>query len=206
MIKKIVENITSLKFKLMLQSLSPLALLTIIRNFSFVTTDASRNSLNLEGFIFENRVLLCVLFLCAIWLFFSIWAFVDFSAFKIADKKDGYTIIIDEEKEDASLNFFLTLIIPLLLDDVDSIQGALTFACIVAMLVLLLYKTSLFYANPVLALLGYRIYLFHFEENKELPDKYIGLSRGVTTGEKTIEYKKITARVMYIRERNNERC
>ncbi len=46
-----------------------------------------------------------------------------------------------EYKEDAILNFFLTLIIPLLVDDVGGIQGALTFVAIVILICLLLYRT-----------------------------------------------------------------
>lgn len=54
------------------------------------------------------------------------------------------------EKEDASLNFFMTMIIPLLIDDVGTIQGAVTFLIIVVMMCALLSKTHLYYANSLL--------------------------------------------------------
>ena len=60
------------------------------------------------------------------------------------------------------------------------------------MLIILLYRTSLFYANPVLAILGYHVYDFHFHDNTDLQGQYIGLSKGIITGQETIEYKKIT--------------
>ena len=52
------------------------------------------------------------------------------------------------------MNFFMTMIIPLLIDDVGTIQGAVTFLIIVVMMCALLSKTHLYYANPVLAILG----------------------------------------------------
>lgn len=57
------------------------------------------------------------------------------------------------EKEDTSLNFFMTMIIPLLIDDVGTIQGAVTFLIIMVMMYAMLSKTHLYYANPVVAIL-----------------------------------------------------
>lgn len=64
----------------------------------------------------------------------------------------------------------------------------------------LLYKTNLFYANPVLALFGYRVYEFAFKQNQEYSDeKYIGLCRGKLDVNESIEFKEITDKVMYIK-------
>ena len=52
-------------------------------------------------------------------------AFISFTAFRWTDKKQGYQLSSFVEKEDASLNFFMTMIIPLLIDDVGTIQGAI---------------------------------------------------------------------------------
>lgn len=189
-----------MKFKLMIQSLSPLALLTIIRNFSFVTTTSTNQKLSFNEFILENAILLFVMAFCLIWILMAFIFFISFGAFKWNDKQSGFEVCSVIENEDASLNFFLTLIIPLLLDDVNTIQGALTFLIIVLLICVLLYKTSLFYANPVLALLGYRIYEFSFKESEEYGNKkHIGLCRGYLNESQSIEFKEITNKVMYIR-------
>lgn len=187
--------------KLMIQSLSPLALLTIVRNFSFTTRDETGALLTSTMFWKSNKILLIVMAVCAIWIILAVWYYVVFLAFKFTDKKSGYTIKIIDEDEEASLNFFMTLIIPLLIDEVYSIQGALTLLIIIILMSVLLFKTSLFYANPILALLGYRVYIFRFENNTECSeDKYIGLSRNEIKSQCSIEYKKITDKVIYIRE------
>lgn len=123
-----------MKFKLMIQSLSPLALLTIIRNFSFVTTTSANQKLSFNEFIAENAILLVVMLFCLIWIIMALIFFISFGAFKWSDKQSGFEVCSVIENEDASLNFFLTLIIPLLLDDVNTIQGALTFLIIVFLL------------------------------------------------------------------------
>ena len=201
-----------MKFKLMIVSLSPLALLTIIRNFSFELPNETQKRCSLATVVHEilqkpqsdaqytlcdiilhNWVLCVVLLLCFIWVATAVYYFVSFQAFKWAGGKEGYQIVDIEEKEDASLNFFLTLIIPLLMDDVATIQGALTFLLIVAAISALLYRTKLFYANPILAMLGYRIYEFRFKSNKTYHDERItAISFGRLTGKNSIEYKIVS--------------
>ena len=194
---------TKLKHSLMLQSLSPLALLTIIRNFSFQKPSIELDSAALYwGEIFRlNMVLIIVFLLCAVWIIAAAWSFVSFSAFKWTDKKKGYLLKSYEEKEDASLNFFMTMIIPLLIDDVGTIQGAATFFIIVVMMCALLNRTTLYYANPVLAILGYRVYEIQFQENKDFDGKCIGVVKGKFPDNLgSIEYKTITENVLYVKE------
>ena len=45
-----------MKFKLMVQSLSPLALLTIVSNFSFVTKNNGGGTLSTSAFFQQNAV------------------------------------------------------------------------------------------------------------------------------------------------------
>lgn len=118
-------------------------------------------------FVRLNNVLIVVFLLCATWILAAVISFISFTAFRWTDKKQGYQLSSFVEKEDASLNFFMTMIIPLLIDDVGTIQGAVTFLIIVVMMCALLSKTHLYYANPVLAILGYRVYEVTFKSNPD---------------------------------------
>ena len=82
-------------------------------------------------FVRLNNVLIVVFLLCATWILAAIISFISFTAFRWTDKKQGYQLSSFVEKEDASLNFFMTMIIPLLLDDVGTIQGAVTFLILI---------------------------------------------------------------------------
>lgn len=114
----------SLKHKLMLQSLSPLAFLTIVRNFKFTpVSELAENQSYWGEFVRLNNVLIVVFLLCATWILAAIISFISFTAFRWTDKKQGYQLSSFVEKEDASLNFFMTMIIPLLIDDVGTIQA-----------------------------------------------------------------------------------
>ena len=116
-----------MKTKLMIQSMSPLALLTIINNFSFQTRTVDGTQFSCTEFICNNAVLLFVMLFCAIWVILGLLFFLSFGLFRWTGKRDGYSICSVSENEEASLNFFLTLIIPLLLDNVATCQGAITF-------------------------------------------------------------------------------
>ncbi len=189
-----------MKVKLLVLSMSPLALLTIMNNFSFKTHGIDGTRLPSEAFIHENAVLLFVMLFCAIWVVLGIVFFISFGAFRWTGKRGGYSICSVRENEEASLNFFLTLIIPLLLDNVSTFQGAITFFAMLIIIWLLLYKTRLFYANPILAVLGYHLYEFNFEENEQYGCKTcVGLCKGTVKEGQTIEYKTISDRVLYIK-------
>ena len=74
---------------LMIQSLSPLALLTIIRNFSFTLPVNEFLSLDemIVAFIKDNRILIVVMILCPIWIIAAMFSYFSFSAFRWTDKK-----------------------------------------------------------------------------------------------------------------------
>lgn len=190
-----------MKRKLMIQSLSPLALLTIIKDFSFVHNDVSGQILGSREFIVANLPLLIVMVICIIWIVLAIAFLFIFNAFKYADRKSGYSIAIIENKEEDSLNFFLALILPLLVDDVNTWQGMALFIVVIILIWGLLSSTKLYYANPVLSLLGYRITEIAFIENKEKGEKpFIAISRGKLNEKHCIEYKDIAENVLFVKE------
>lgn len=162
-----------MKYKLMIQALSPLALLTIIKNFSFIVRDECGKNLDTASFISANLPLLIILAICVVWILFAAAAFLWFNSFRFSDRKGGYTIKIKCKKEEDSLNFFMTLILPLLIDDVNTWQGAILFIVIIALIWGLLARTNLFFANPVLSILGYRCYEVFFPESKKKAKKII---------------------------------
>jgi hypothetical protein len=172
----------------------------MVRNCSFIFKDESGEMLTLKGFLVTNIILLIVFFLCFLWLCAAIYFYIEFKAFKWVDRKSGYEIKAIEENEEASLNFFLTIIIPLLIDDVNTLQGAVTFLVIVAFILILLCRTKLFYANPILSVLGYRFFEFEFVGNDEVGGKCFALCRSQIGENHTVEYKKINGNVYYIKE------
>lgn len=190
-----------LKNKLLVQALSPIALLTIIKNLSFTTHDKNGAALGLVQFITTNLPLLIVLAICVLWIILAIIDYVIFNAFKFTDKKGGFKIQIHRYREEDSLNFFLTLILPVLIDDVSTWNGMALFIVTLILIWALASKTRLFYANPVLSILGYQIAEIKFVQNAEKQEaSYIAISREKLTDNATVEYKDITDTVLYVKE------
>ena len=196
-----------MKRKLMIQSLSPIALLTIIKNLSFVGENDTGEKLTKCAFIQANLPLLIVISVCVLWILLAICFLISFNVFKYADKKGAFSIAIIEEKDEDSLNFFLTLVLPLLIDNVNTWQGMTLFFVILILTWGLMANTRLFYANPILSLLGYRITEIAFLANQgKTKDSYIAISRGALGVKHNVEYKDITEDVLFVKGmKDNER-
>ncbi len=189
-----------MKKQLMIQSLSPIAFLTIIKNWCFVTKDEAGVGLSIKEFISANLPLLCTMLVCAIWCILAIIFIISFNAFKYADRKQGYSVATVEKKEDASLNFFFTLILPLLIDNINTWQGVITFFSILIFTWLLMAKTRLFYANPVLSILGYHVTEIVFIDSEEKgTGTYMAISHGEIDDKHNVEYKDITQDVLFVK-------
>ena len=188
------------KKQLMIQSLSPIAFLTIVKNWCFVTKDEAGACLPLKEFVCANLPLLCTMLFCAIWCVLAVVFIISFNAFKYADRKQGYSVAIVEKKEDASLNFFFTLILPLIIDNVNTWQGVITFFSILLFTWLLMARTRLFYANPVLSIIGYHITEIAFIDNKEKgTGTYVAISYSEIDDTHNVEYKDITKDVLFVK-------
>ena len=81
-------------------------------------------------------------------------------------------------------SYFVTFTLPLLIDDVNTIRGFAVFVLLLSMLILLIARSDLFYQNPVLATLKYKVFRFKFVNpynDIELKDKtYIGIYKDIS--------------------------
>lgn len=94
---------------------------------------------------------------------YSITAMCQFKSMQMSGFVDaGEKVVIEEEITDSGITFFMTFVLPLLLDDVETLKGFIIFTGILGLVIRLMWTTHLYYQNPILTLLGYRIYKFHF--------------------------------------------
>ena len=61
------------------------------------------------------------MWICLIWVIVSLIIFIKFVCFQRYDVVGGYEVKDIKEEKDAGLNFFLTLILPLLVNDISSL-------------------------------------------------------------------------------------
>lgn len=189
-----------MKNKLIILSLAPSFLLTFIKNHSFISIDSKGETLTTTQFIEENIYVLSVEFFCLVWLVCSLIVLIEFKFFLKYRLASGYEIIEVEEDKEAGLNFFLALILPLMVDGLNSWQNFLSFAIIVIFIFLLLRKTDLFYVNPVLIVLGYRCYKITFSDNPYYRERCCGVSKDKLKSGMYVKYKQIEGNVLYLKE------
>lgn len=190
-----------MKKELIILSLSPLFLLTLLQYFPFEKIGVVLTHFFDVQMVLKHLPLYIGSWICLFWILVSIIIFVKFVWFQKYDVTGGYEVQNVVEEKDAGLNFFLALILPLLVNDITTWNGLFMMILLVVIIVCLLDKTNLYYQNPVLVILNYKVYRFSFTDNEyATAEEYIAIARDDINNDDTIEYKKIEDNVLVIRK------
>lgn len=96
------------------------------------------------------------------------------------------------------LTFLTTYIIPLVCFQFENLRYILTFIVILFVIGLIYIRTDLFYANPTLAILGFRIYKISGEFRKgEIRTEKILITKNKLQLNDRIKYFKLDERIYY---------
>lgn len=60
----------------------------------------------------------------------------------------------------------MTYVLPMVMDDIGTLKNFSIFVFLMVMLCILMWKTNLYYQNPILTILGYEIVSFQFEHTE----------------------------------------
>lgn len=200
-----------LKWLLIVQSFLPLFFLVIIRCCSkarirlvlrFVS-ELFRGNFKVIGAALNHSEIYgtSLLCLCAILLLFGLCIYILFkNRQSFGFQEEGKKIVIDADVTENSVAFFVTYITPLVLDDIDEGRGFFSFIAIVALLILLMRNTNLYYQNPFLTILGYRSFYFHFDGEDGIGR--VAITRGNFNASKLIKRKRISDNVYLVYNKN----
>lgn len=136
-------------------------------------------------------------------LFFllGIFFFLNFK-YKLAGSHQNYIVVKEiENKNYEHLTFLTTYIIPLIAFDLTKIRYAIVLFMLLIAIGLMYVKTNLFYTNPTLALLGYKIYKVNASFRTGDEDGVIIISREDVARGDRLSYKKIHENIYYVRGR-----
>ena len=163
----------------------------IIKNIEFIfvdfnTANVLSNVLKITDIIF----IMCIIISDIVIIYFK--KNID-GAKKIPSK-----VMEVKQEKDASLIFFATYILPLVTIDIKNISEFFAFTTIMILMFILCWKTELWYTNPILVILGYKIYKIKCEN--EICEGTI-ISRENIKVADYIDKKKITDEVLYARKR-----
>lgn len=206
----------SMKKTLIMQSFAPLFLILFIKYFDinlfsfvlfFFQTFLKNPKESLNNAIFHPLFITGLLeVFCLVWIVYSICGIRKFVVSQRANyDSHGESLIEIEKIRDSGVTFFMTYVLPMAMDDLNTLKGIIVFAILMIMLFALMWKTNLYYQNPVLTILGYEVFSFRFETTQlvEYRDKEcIGITRGadgIRTGH-SIKRQKISDNVFLVYE------
>lgn len=210
-----MKNNLHIKRSLIIQSFAPLFLLlmikhlniclyvTLIKKFSYEITQNVYSTF-IKTIHHEEFGSIFIFILGFIWVVIAILIALAFkgihsSGFTSAGEKIN---IVDTEAEGSAV-FLVTYVLPLLTDDVRTLNGLIVFLLMLIMIIVLLNNSKNFYQNPILTILKYKTYSFKFlnpETDIENPEsEYICITRGKGISEEaTIKRKYIADGVFLI--------
>lgn len=113
--------------------------------------------------------------------------------------------VTDIEKIDYEhLTFLTTYIIPLVCFQFENLRYIFAFIIILFVIGLIYIRTDLFYANPTLAILNFRIYKVSGEfRNGETRQNKILISKDIIDKEDRVKYYKLDDRIYYATKVNS---
>ena len=106
-----------------------------------------------------------------------------------------------ENRNYEHLTFLTTYIIPLIAFDLTKIKYVIVLFLLLVAIGVMYVKTNIFYTNPTLALLGYRIYRIDAEVNGNYIEGIIIISKENVSLSDTLSYRKIHEDIYYVRVR-----
>ena len=204
-----MEENWRLKTCLVLQSFVPLFCLLLIKYMHF---DMFRLIIAFSQKLAQNgiRAFSCayhhdmfwnaiISFICVTWIVITAIVMSAYNSMqKSGFRSAGEKIMVNEEQKDAGVSFLVSFVLPLLIDDVCTLRDFIFFAALIIIIIALLIKTNLFYQNPVLILLGYRVFKFKFvnpaQDVSSVADReVIGITKRVAISEEAVVKRKYIA-------------
>lgn len=122
--------------------------------------------------------------------------------YKLAGSQQNQIIVKEiENKNYEHLTFLSTYIIPLIAFDLTKTRYAIVLLMLLLAIGIMYVKTNMFYTNPTLALLGYRIYKVNASFRTGDENGIIIISREDISKNDTLSYKRIHENIYYVRVR-----
>ena len=149
--------------------------------------------------LFENVIPL----VCIVSLLVGCCSFYDFTHKTKGSSELSFKIIQLENIEYEHLSFLTTYIIPLICFSFDNIRYIYVFIILLVVIGMIYIRTDLFYANPTLAILGFRIYKIKGLFRNDERDNIILITREELHLNDYIKYIKVDNRIYYAKKNNS---
>lgn len=157
-----------------------------------------KDSCSFVGFnrLFMDNIIPTISFLL---LLLGVLFFLNFK-YKLAGSQQNHIIVRNiENRNYEHLTFLSTYIIPLIAFDLTKIRYAIVLFLLLVAIGIMYVKTNMFYTNPTLALLGYKIYKVDASFRTGNEKGIIIISREDISQGDILSYKIIHENIYYVR-------
>lgn len=136
-------------------------------------------------------------------LFIGALSYYDFKHQMKGTLELSFKILEIENIDFEHLTFLTTYIIPLVCFEFDNIRYLMVFVILIIVIGSIYIRTDLFYANPTLAILKYRIYKVQGEfRNGEIKTKILICKDELNINDR-VKYIKLDERIFYAKKNTN---
>lgn len=136
--------------------------------------------------------------MCIAALIVGLFSFLDFRYQMEGTPELSFEITDVENIDYEHLTFLTTYIIPLVCFQFEDIRYIISFAIILFVIGFIYIRTDLFYANPTLAILGFRIYkVTGLFRNNETRLGRILITKDIISESDRVKYFKLDERIYY---------
>ncbi len=151
------------------------------------------------GTLLSNNVIPLI---CVFCLLIGTYSYFDFS-FKLKDATQiPFKISKIENIDYEHLTFLTTYIVPLVCFNFVDTRYQLVLIILLVVIGVIYIRTDLFYANPTLALLNYRIYRVDGEFKDGIRENIVLISRKTLEVNQRVDYIKLDNRIYYAKPKS----
>ncbi len=151
------------------------------------------------GTLLSNNVIPLI---CVFCLLIGTYSYFDFS-FKLKDATQiPFKISKIENIDYEHLTFLTTYIVPLVCFNFVDTRYQLVLIILLVVIGVIYIRTDLFYANPTLALLNYRIYRVDGEFKDGIRENIVLISRNTLEVNQRVDYIKLDNRIYYAKPKS----
>lgn len=112
---------------------------------------------------------------------------------------DSLNIIECESQDYEYLTFLATYIIPFFGFSFTEIGRLLAYAVLLVVIGIIFVKTEKYYANPTLAVFGYRIYKVTLTDGTDEYKSVVAITKGKLSSGNTVKFKNLSENVFFVR-------
>ncbi len=147
-----------------------------------------------------NLLCNCLTVISLVFVFAGLLCYVTVDYEWKGSKNPAYKVKKAKSENFEYLTFLTTYIIPLICFNLDKTRYVLVLSILLIVIGIIFVKMDLYYGNPTLALMGYRLYTIYFDDEK-YPDGVMVITKDRLKQDSDVLWMKIDENFWFVKEK-----